>query len=146
MENRWIKEKQNRQEFEHNLPRPSNHPLPSKMQALALLLISSIMNDSWSHSQVHEHSLVSNFYRRFIPCANILNPLNSLLTCYRTPHMRRHLYHCQSLLVHPKPNTLISLATDTSDSAIGAVLKQNVNGQWWPIQFFSKKMKSSERW
>ena len=34
--------------------------------------------------------------------------------------------------------------TDASDSAVGAVLQQCVNGQWQPISFFSKKLKPSE--
>lgn len=43
-----------------------------------------------------------------------------------------------TLLVHPKPNALTSLMTDASDSTVGGVLQQYVNGQWQPISFFSK--------
>ena len=73
---------------------------------------------------------------------------------YRAPYMGRHLHpslsqHQESscrgtLLVHLKPNALINLATDASDSAIGAVLQQYINGQQQPISFFFKKMKPSE--
>lgn len=33
---------------------------------------------------------------------------------------------------------------DASDSAVGAVLQQCVDGQWQPISFFSKKLEPSE--
>ena len=98
-----------------------------------------------------------NFYHRFIPgCARILDPLNSLLTSI-TEHLSWDNTSTQAfigikealaeatLLVHPKPNTLTNLTTDASDSAVGAVLQQYVNGQWQPISFFSKKMKPSEK-
>ena len=34
--------------------------------------------------------------------------------------------------------------TDASDTAVGAVLQQHINGAWHPISFFSKKMKPAE--
>ena len=34
--------------------------------------------------------------------------------------------------------------TDASDTAIGAVLQQYVDGQWQPVSFFSKKLKPAE--
>ena len=85
----------------------------------------------------------------------VLDPLNSLLTS-TTEHLLWDDASTQAfigikkaltdatLLVHPKPNALISLATDASDSAVGAVLQQYVNAQWQPISFLSKKLKPSE--
>ncbi len=34
--------------------------------------------------------------------------------------------------------------TDASDTAVGAVLQQNINGKWNPISFFSKKTTPAE--
>ena len=30
--------------------------------------------------------------------------------------------------------------TDASDTAVGAVLQQQINGEWKPIAFFSKRL------
>ena len=49
-----------------------------------------------------------------------------------------------TLLSYPKPDAPISLMTDASDSAVGAVLQQYSNGTWQPISFFSKRMKPAE--
>ena len=35
--------------------------------------------------------------------------------------------------------------TDTSDTAVGAVLQQHIKGSWHPISFFSKMMTSTEK-
>ena len=127
------------------------HPLPSKVQAIV------DFPQPRSRSQLRTFLGLINFYRRFIPdCARILDPLNSFLTS-TTEHLtwddtsnqafiaiKKALAEA-TLLIHPKPNALTSLATDASDSAIGAILQQNVNGQWQPISFFSRKMKCSER-
>ena len=99
-----------------------------------------------------------NFYHHFIPgCAKILEPLHSLMTSF-AEHLSCNDTNTQAfsrsaikealasatLLVHPKPNALTSLTTDASDSAVGAVLQQYLEGQWQPISFFSKKLRRSE--
>ena len=114
-------------------------PLPSKVQAIV------DFPQPRSRRQLRTFLGLINFYHRFIPgCARILDPLNSLLTS-TTEHLMWDNTSTQAfigikealaeatLLVHPKPNALTSLATDASDSAIGAVLQQYVNGQWQPI-------------
>ena len=35
-----------------------------------------------------------------------------------------------TMLNHPDPSSLITLTTDASDTAIGAVLEQKVQGDW----------------
>ena len=127
------------------------HPLPSKVQAIM------DFPQPQSRRQLRTFLGLINFYHRFISgCAKILDPLNSLLTS-TTERLTWDDTSTQAfisiktalaeatLLVHPTPNALTSLATDASDSAIGAVLQQYINGQWQPISFFSKKMKPSER-
>ena len=49
-----------------------------------------------------------------------------------------------TMLAHPQPNALISLTTDASDVAIGAVLQQRINDMWVPLVFISKKLRSPE--
>ena len=44
------------------------------------------------------------------------------------------------VLTHPEHNTSISLASDASDSHVGAVLQQMIRGSWSPLAFFSKKL------
>ena len=127
------------------------HPLPSKVQAIV------DFPQPQPRRQLQTFLGLINFYHRFIPgCARILDPLNSLLTSI-TEHLSWYNTSTQAfigikealaeatLLVHPKPNALTNLTTDASDSAVGAVLQQYVNGQWQPISFFSKKMKPSEK-
>ena len=48
------------------------------------------------------------------------------------------------MLSHPKLAAPTSLATDASDTAIGAVLQQYVDGVWQPISYFSRKLSPAE--
>ena len=48
------------------------------------------------------------------------------------------------MLSHPKLAAPTSLATDASDTAIGAVLQQFVDGVWQPISYFSRKLSPAE--
>jgi hypothetical protein len=47
-------------------------------------------------------------------------------------------------LAHPLPGVVLALATDASDTHIGAVLQQQVGQHWQPLGFFSKKLSKSE--
>jgi hypothetical protein len=49
-----------------------------------------------------------------------------------------------SRLVHPEANAEISLATDASNSHVGAVLQQRSGGDWLPLAFFSKKLNPAQ--
>jgi hypothetical protein len=40
----------------------------------------------------------------------------------------------------PIPWAVLALATDTSDTHVGAVLQQQVGQHWQPLGFFSKKL------
>ena len=80
-----------------------------------------------------------NFYHRFIPgCAQILQPLNDLLSSAimtDTPlqwtdsslaafKAIKGALASAFLLFHPQPHALTCIVTDASDVAIGAVLQQ----------------------
>lgn len=84
---------------------------------------------------------LTNFYHHFIPgCARIADPLNTLLAgskehlswndsqIHAFSALKTALAHA-TLLAHSKTNALTSIIMDASDSAIGAVLQQYVDGQ-----------------
>ena len=101
-----------------------------------------------------------NFYHRFIPhLAEITEPLHTLIAATTTKSQvlnwtDRALCAFEStmktlekacLLSYPSTDAPTSIVTDASDIAVGAVLRQYVNGAWKPISFFSKAMKPAER-
>jgi hypothetical protein len=47
-------------------------------------------------------------------------------------------------LAHPLPGVVLALATDTSDTHVGAVLQQQVGQHWQPLGLFSKKLSKTE--
>lgn len=105
-----------------------------------------------------------NFYRRMIPnLADILEPLNSLLAGHNCTKRTSHKVNLQwsasstkafdaaksalanaTLLVHQKPGAPISITTDASDVAIGAALHQQIDGEWQPLAFFSRKLSPAQ--
>lgn len=101
-----------------------------------------------------------NFYRRLIPAAaHIQGPLNSLLggsvkgnhpitlsgeTLKSFEDCKQSL--CEAtLLAHPDCRAKISLTTDASNTAIGAVLQQYKGRSWQPLAFFSRKLSPSQQ-
>ncbi len=90
-----------------------------------------------------------NFYHRFIPgCAGSLKPLNSLLASSPSSKMNwndeaaaafvgiKATLANATLLVHPKPDAPTSVMVDASDTAVGAVLQQCIDGVTSPISLF----------
>ena len=100
-----------------------------------------------------------NFYHCFLPQgAQILQPLNALLSAPKD-RAKKVMWNDQALaafnsikevlanatlLSHPKPDAPTCIMTDASDVAVGAALQQQINGEWQPIAYFSKKMKPAE--
>lgn len=100
-----------------------------------------------------------NFYHRFIPsCADILQPLNGLLTAAKSSNKTivwsdsanaafatiKEALANVALLAHPKSDASTSIISDASDTAVGAVLQQRIGSDWCPIAYFSKKLKPRE--
>ncbi len=92
-----------------------------------------------------------NFYRRFLPgIACILKPLTDackgsgpiLWTEQMQAAFQTAKYSLASAvpLQHPKPSATLSLATEASDTHVGAVLQQRACGSWQPLAFFSHKL------
>ena len=108
--------------------------------------------------QLKEFLGLVNFYRRFIPqAATILQPLTELTR--GGPKSRDITWNdnasnafvtvkmalaTATLLAHPKSHAPLSVMTDASDVAVGAVLQQRVDDTWQPIAFFSRKLKPAE--
>lgn len=102
-----------------------------------------------------------NYYNRFIPrCALLLQPLYAMvkpakkgqsITLVWTPEADNAFLAARTALTDvpsldfPTPDAVTSIATDASDTGIGAVLQQHVDGAWKPIAFFSKKLNNAEK-
>ncbi len=97
-----------------------------------------------------------NFYLRFLPgAAQIMTPLFQALAGKRKSFQwtdamdaafveTKTILANAALLIHPHFDAPTSLATDASDTAIGAVLQQFVNGMWVPLAFFSQRLRQPE--
>lgn len=48
-------------------------------------------------------------------------------------------------ITHPHPDAELFISMDESDTAIGTVLSQSLNGITYPLQFFSKKLNNSHK-
>jgi hypothetical protein len=97
-----------------------------------------------------------NFYCRFLPgIAGTHRPLTAALsgnpkTFPWTSDMETAFTAAKEALVaavplvHPLPGGVLVLATDASDTHVGAVLQQQVGLHWRPLGFLSKKLSKSE--
>lgn len=101
-----------------------------------------------------------NYYNRFIPrCALLLQPLYALVkpakrgqsvTLAWTPAAEDAFLAARKALTStalsfPAPDAPTSIATDASDTGVGAVLQQHIDGAWKPVAFFSKKLNTAEK-
>ncbi|KAJ1591428.1 hypothetical protein NDA12_005916 [Ustilago hordei] len=101
----------------------------------------------------------ANFYRRFIAhFAHIAKPLTSLVKPtewfkkFELPEEAQQAFHkliqaftSAGVLQHFDYHLSTRLETDASDFAIAGVLKQEHEGQWHPVAFYSRKMSSAEK-
>ncbi|CAM0512132.1 unnamed protein product [Fasciola hepatica] len=97
-----------------------------------------------------------NFYHRFIPhCAETMQPLTDLLSKVKRkfvfPDTAQVAFASvkdavakTALLNHHDPLASISVVTDASDTAVGAVLQQFIDDSWQPSAFFSKRLQPAE--
>lgn len=102
-----------------------------------------------------------NFYRAHIPhSADHQAALNKYLGNSRrkdkskinwTPEATENFEKCKddlknaTLLYFPSAHTPLSLMTDASDTSVGAVLQQKVDGNWKPLGYFSKKLTEAQK-
>ena len=97
-----------------------------------------------------------NFYRRFYPhCVEVLHLLYLLLKGKNTPWIwtpacqaafikSKQALQTPTLLAYPNPSAPTSITVDASNVSVGAVLEQQLHGQWTPISFFSRKLRDPE--
>ena len=112
-----------------------------------------------SQRKLREFIGLVNFYHRFLPhCAELMQPLYALLSVSNDKtqqliwtadasaafHATKDALTNATLLSYPKSDVPTCLMTDASNTAVGAVLQQHINGTWHPISFFSKKLKPAE--
>ena len=89
-----------------------------------------------------------NFYRKFLwGAARVLAPLTDALeepgkSLSWSPALDSAFTRAKDLLssilelVHPQPDAPISLSVDASDTHLGAVLQQLLDGSWAPLVFY----------
>ncbi|KAJ1038216.1 hypothetical protein NDA10_006570 [Ustilago hordei] len=101
----------------------------------------------------------ANFYRRFIAhFAHIAKPLTALVKPiewfkkFKLPEEAQQAFHkliqaftSAGVLQHFDYHLPTRLETDASDFAIAGVLKQEHEGRWHPVAFYSRKMSSAEK-
>ena len=94
-----------------------------------------------------------NFYHQFVPAAaQLMWPLvatfsgraqnNALILSWTEDMLQAFNATKQALadatmLAHPQHDAPLALSMDTSDTAVGSVLKQFVSDTWQPLAFFS---------
>ena len=134
----------------HHIDRHGISPLPDKVKAI------NDFPQPQTQRQLRRFIGLVNFYHRFLPhCAELMQPLHSLLkgksqsltwTDAATASFRatKDALAKASLLTYPTPNAPTCLMTDASDTAVGAVLQQNIEGTRKPISFFSRKLTPTE--
>ena len=98
-----------------------------------------------------------NFYRKFLrSAAQVLAPLMNALkgpgkSLTWSPVLDSTFARAKDLLssapeiVHSRPDALVSLAVDASNTHLSAVLQQLLDGSWAPLSFYSRKLSGTEK-
>ena len=126
-------------------------PLPERVEAIRAVPAPT------SIKELQSFLGMINYYRRFIPkAAEHLHPLFDLLkgkpkTMEWTPECQaafnavKAALATTTLLHHPKTGANLSLTTDASNHALGAVLEQRGPNGWEPLAFYSANLKPNQR-
>jgi hypothetical protein len=106
-------------------------------------------------SQLRRFLGMLKFYRRFLlHAAATQAPLHDLLSGSRvrvshpitwTPELLKAFEDCMASLSRVNLLAPLTLVTDASTSAMGAVLQQRVKNAWQPLAFFSKNLTQPSR-
>ena len=135
----------------HHITDTGIAPLPDKVSAITQYAQPTTVKG------LQEFIGMVNFYHRFIPgAAHLMLPLFDALagkpkTLTWNEAMEKAFAATKkalaevALLAHPRHGVSLSLTTDASDQALGAVLQQLVNNFWEPLAFFSRKLQPSEK-
>ena len=136
----------------HRINKDGAVPLPSKVEA--------VMNfpRPLSVKSLQEFLGMVNFYHRFLPhAAQLMQPLYEALKGKAARHAviwteeRNRAFEDAkaalakaTMLAHSAPKVPISITSDASDYAVGAVHEQWVKGAWQPLAFFSRQLRPNE--
>ena len=127
--------------------------LAERVDAIVEVLLPATVKD------LRRYLRMINFYRRFIPgAAQVLQLFNDLLKgtkkcnassewseqTEKSSRESKRTSADATMLVHPIPGVLVSLAVDAFDYAIGVVLQQRVNDTWQPLCFMTKSLSPCE--
>lgn len=136
----------------HHVNEHGIQPLQSKVQSVLEFPLPQ------SRRQLQQFLGFINFYHRFIPnCAKILIPLYKMLrnldakspltwssSTENSFNEAKKVLTDATLLQHPVHEAETNLMVDASDTAVGAVMQQRINGVWKPLAFFSKILQPAE--
>ncbi|GFW72035.1 retrovirus-related Pol polyprotein from transposon opus [Trichonephila clavipes] len=128
-----------------------SRPLSEKVQAILNYKLPETIHDLRTFLGI-------NFYRRYLKdAAKTQTPLQELLKGEKKDRRKVHwtddtrsFEKCKTdlaeaaLLSFPRSGLPLSLWTDASDFAVGAVLHQLENEGWKPIAFYSKKLNETQ--
>ncbi len=138
----------------HRVDRHGAVPLPKKVDAIRHFAQPPTVKG------LQEFVGMVNFYHRFVPrAAQFMQPLFQALSGGKaknavlewTPKMANAFTATKealanaTLLVHPVADAPTSITVDASDTAIGGVLEQEINGIRQPLAFFSRQLRKPER-
>ncbi|XP_037803935.1 uncharacterized protein LOC119598356 [Penaeus monodon] len=134
-----------------NLGEKGLSTLPDKVNAIKNMPIPE------TKKQLRSFLVTLSFFRKFIPnLADLVHPLNSLLKKFSpnklnlTPDLVKRIDELKYLLINapiltlPDYEKIFYLRTDASDTGLGAVLLQKVDGVLMPIAYASRKLSDSE--
>ncbi|CAH8550920.1 unnamed protein product [Dicrocoelium dendriticum] len=136
----------------HRIDRTGISPLPEKTKAITEYPMPQ------SYKSLRRFLGMVNYYGRFIPdCSKLLQPLTDLLRG-KTRKFKptneaidafdkiKHALSNVTALSHLRTdvNTPLILKTDASQTAVGAVLQQLINGHPEPLSFFSRKLQPAQ--
>ncbi|BHF73832.1 hypothetical protein SprV_0401691600 [Sparganum proliferum] len=136
----------------HHVDQHGIIPLLEKVQSILSFPVPKTL------TQLRRFIGLLNYYRRFIPhCATTLAPLTDLLKSKAKPIELPPAAHsafeaakktlADATLLHhlsSDPHAQLFLTTDASNSAVGAVLHQQVNNHLQPLAFFSQKLQPAQ--
>ena len=143
----------------HILTAGKRSPAPGKLLALQKWELPQVV------TQLRGFLGLANYFSEYVPnYANLAGPLTSKLQLKRDegkkgsqkvlkwqPHeikafeaLKKALTESLELFQMQVDQPFV-LETDASQYAVGAVLKQRIEGQWRPVSFFSRKLTTSQR-
>ena len=135
----------------HFISREGIRPLPSRLDAIRNFPLPKTV------TELRSFLGTVNYCHKFIPnISDIVSPLSALTNKHKKSLIpwdnvstkafqtaKDSLLNIQTLS-HPEPHLPLTLTTDASDFAIGAVLHQVLGDTKQPLEFFSKKLLATQ--